>query len=61
MMYLTQREWHIMALFLLVLIGIVLSGLDQMTLEAYSIPFCIFIVLPAGLYLATDPERRKVG
>jgi hypothetical protein len=59
MMYLTQREEHIIVLFLLVLIGVVLSGLDQMTLEAYSIPFCIFIVMPAGLYLATDPERRR--
>jgi len=55
----THREKHVLVIVVVTFIVIALSGVDQQTLEAWSIPAMIFYVAPIGLYIATDPERLK--
>lgn len=60
----TRREVHVLILFFLSLIvlGIALfmDWVDQQTLEGWSTPAMIFIVLPIGIYLITDKDRLAI-
>lgn len=60
-MYLTRREKHFIAVFILTVLIILFSGVDQQTINDYEFLWLLFYVAPLGLYIATDPERRKAG
>ena len=51
----TRREIHV----LIALTAILVLGMfvGYQTLEDWSLPAMIFIVLPLGIYLVTDQER----
>ena len=58
----TRREKHVLIIVALTLIAIVImlaSGVEQSTLDDYEFIWLIFYVTPLGIYIATDPERRK--
>jgi hypothetical protein len=54
----TRREKHVAWFAGITVILIILSGVDQSTLNAYEIPFMFFVVVPIGIYIAIDPERK---
>ena len=54
----TRREKHVLIIFFITLLGIILSGVDQQTINHYELLWLLFYVAPLGLYIATDPERR---
>jgi len=54
---LTRRETHVIIILVVSTILLMLSGVDQQTLNDYEYPFLVFYVLPLGAYIATDPER----
>lgn len=54
----TRREKHVIVLLCITVISIIASGVDQQTLNDYEILFMFLFVVPVGIYIATDPERR---
>ncbi len=55
----THREKHITVIALITILIILASGIDQETLNQYELLWLLFYVTPLGLYLLTDPNRRK--
>lgn len=55
----TPREKHVLTIAILTLLAIIVSGVDQQTLNDYELIWLIFYVFPLGLYIATDPARSK--
>ena len=53
----TRREIHF--LIACCILFITFAFFPQETISAYEIPIIAFIGFPLGIYLATDPERRK--
>lgn len=54
---LTHREKIV--ILLIFLLGIVLAFIPQSTIEQNEVIIIIFTVGPLGIYIATDPERKK--
>lgn len=54
----TRREKHVIVLMCITVILIIFSGVDQQTLNDYEMLFMLLFVVPIGVYIATDPERR---
>lgn len=57
----TRREKHVLIISLLALLGIFLSGSSQQEIEEFALAWLFFFVVPLGIYIVTDPERRQVG
>ena len=57
-MQFTRREKHVIVLMCITVILIIFSGIDQQTLNDYEILFMFLFVVPIGIYIATDPQRR---
>lgn len=53
----TRREKHILVFIILLLV--VLAFIPQSTIEQNEVIIIIFTVGPLGIYIATDPERKK--
>ncbi len=58
---LTRREGHVLVIMALAVLLLVITGIDQQTLNDHEYLGLFFFVLPIGLYIATDPERRKIS
>lgn len=56
-MTLTRREKHI--LIILVALLIILAFIPQEIVNKHELLYLVFVVFPLGLYIATDPDRRK--
>lgn len=56
-MTLTRREKHV--LIVCVILLIILAFIPQQTINNAEPIYTLLIVTPIGLYIATDPERRK--
>jgi len=59
---LTRREKHVLIIIVLTLAvlfwAFTKSLIDQQTLENWALVWLIFYVLPLGIYILTDRERR---
>lgn len=55
----TRREKHVLIIAILTILIIIVSGIDQQTLNDYEYAWLLFYVLPMGLYIVTDPARRS--
>ena len=56
----TRREKHVAVVFTLSILLMLLFGKRLPDNEIYEYVWLIFFVVPLGIYIATDPERRKV-
>jgi len=56
-MPLTRREAIAFGIVVVIVAVVFLAG--PRILENWEMAFLVFIVLPLGIYIATDPERRK--
>jgi len=55
----TRRDKHV--LIAIIALVIMLAFIPQQTINNHEVFFMVVIVGPLGLYIATDPERRKAG
>lgn len=59
----TRREKHVLIIVVLTLAvlfwAFIKSLIDQQTLEDWALVWLILYVLPLGIYLLTDRERRE--
>ncbi len=51
----TRRERHIVLI--VILLSPIFLILDQQTINDWELAWLLFFVLPAGIYILTDPER----
>lgn len=58
-MKLTRRETHVCIVSVIAFLAILLSGVSQEQLNEYELAGLFFFVLPLGVYILTDPERRE--
>lgn len=58
-MQFTRREKHVAIIGALSVLIIIFSNVDQSTLNGYELLWLLFFVVPIGIYIITDPERRK--
>lgn len=57
--FLTKRERH--ALFIVILVWFVSMVVPQRVLDQYELLFYVGVILPLGLYLLWDKERKHEG
>jgi len=60
-MNLTRREKHVLIAALIIAIALVLTRPSYETIKEWDWFTLWVIVAPIGLYIATDPERKKEG
>jgi NAD/NADP transhydrogenase beta subunit len=58
-MKLTRREKHILVAAAIIALFFIITHPDQATAEKWEYFYILLIALPLGMYLVTDPERRK--
>jgi hypothetical protein len=58
-MTLTRREKHVLIIFAIVALFFIIFNPDQSTTETIEYFGLLFVVFPLGLYIASDPERKK--
>jgi len=59
-MTLTRREKHALVIASIIALAFVIFNPDQSTTEVLEYVGLFFVVFPLGIYIASDPERRKV-
>jgi len=55
----TRREKHVLIIAAITIVMIIASGVDQETLNQYESIWLLLYVLPLGLYIITDSQRRQ--
>lgn len=55
----TRREKHVLIIAAITIVIIVASSVDQETLNQYEYLWLLLYVLPLGLYIATDSDRKS--
>jgi len=56
----TRREKYVIIIFVVTVLAIIASGVDQQTLNDYEFIWLFFYVVPIGIYIATDPAHRQL-
>jgi len=56
----TRREKHVLVVFILTGLALLPFHIEQQTLNDYELLWLFFYVMPLGVYIATDPERRTI-
>ena len=57
----TRREKHVLTIAALIAIFFVITRPSYETVQEWEYILWFIVVVPIGLYIALDPERRKEG
>lgn len=58
-MKLTHREKHVLIAAIILAMFFIITSPSSSTVQEWEWFFLLFVVAPLGLYLASDPERKK--